>query len=447
MTLPLAEERRLPDELAAGLQLQARRHLSLAERLAAQVPGIDPATPAMPVRHVGVIGAGTMGGGIAMSLLNAGVPVTLVDATEAALDRGVSVMRANYEASVRKGKVPSSEVEARMGLLTTSLRMADLAPVDLAIEAVFEQIEVKREIFRRLDALARPDAILATNTSYLDIDRIAGFTGRPGRVVGMHFFSPANVMRLLEVVRGAATEPSVIATAMALARTIGKIGVTVGNCTGFVGNRMLVARQSQADRLVLEGAMPWDVDRVFREFGFAMGPYQMRDLAGNDVGWDRNRTSSSSVREILNERGRLGQKVRAGFYDYDDGRRGTPSPVVEEIVLAFAASHGIARRPVTDGEILQRCLYRMVNEAFRILDEGKASRASDIDVVWAHGYGWPAHRGGPMFWAENEEGLAGILAGLRTLEARHGDGFHPAALLGTLVSEGRRLDTARTDPP
>ncbi len=443
MTLPFAEglveERRLFDGLVGGSQSLAQRHVFFAERLAAQVPGIKPGMTTLPVRTVGVIGAGTMAGRIAMNFLNAGLPVTIVEAAQDALGDRLASIRADYESSVHKGKLAASEMEARMTLLTATPRIEDMADVDVVIEAGSERIEVKREIFQRLDAIARPDAVLATNTSCLDVDEIAGSTRRPGRVIGLHFLSPANTTRLLEVVRGAATEPVVTATAMKLAKTIGKLAVAVGNCTGFVGNRMLAVRQREAEALVLEGVMPWDVDRVLQDFGFPIGPFQMCDLAGNDVGWDSTKAGSSKLREIFCEHGRFGHKTRAGFYDYDEALRGIPSPVVEKIILDLAASRGFERRAVTDAEILQRCLYRMVNEGLKILEEGKASRASDIDIIWVTGYGWPSYRGGPMFWGETE-GLDRILAGLRSLQASHGDMFRPATLLETLVAAGRRID-------
>ncbi|MGV3478641.1 MAG: 3-hydroxyacyl-CoA dehydrogenase NAD-binding domain-containing protein [Sphingobium sp.] len=435
------EERRLFEGLLAGSQSAAQRHVFFAERQAAKVPGIDADTPVRPVARVGVIGAGTMGGGIAMNFLNSGLPVTIVETAQDALDRGLGVIRRNYDVSASKGKLKPEDIEHRMALLTPSLDLADLADCDLIIEAVFEQMDIKTALFARLDAVAKPGAILATNTSYLDIDAIAAATARPADVVGLHFFSPANVMRLLEIVRGRDTAPDVIATAMQVARKIGKVGVVVGNCFGFVGNRMLAQRQREAEKLILEGALPWDVDRVLHDFGFPMGPFQMRDMAGMDVGWNPETSSSSTVREILNEMGRRGQKTNAGYYDYDEKRKGTPSPVAEKLILDFAARQGIARRPVSDSEIVERCLYSMVNEGAKILDEGIAARASDIDAVWITGYGWPVYRGGPMFWAELE-GLPKILDRLRALHAEHGEEFRPAPLLERLVAEGRGFSTS-----
>jgi 3-hydroxyacyl-CoA dehydrogenase len=428
-------------ELMAGSQSAAQRHVFFAERQAARIPDVPEDTPTLPVRKVGVIGAGTMGGGIAMNFLNAGVPVTIVEAKSENLDRGVGVIRRNYEATAKKGRLTEDEVERRMGLLTPSLRLEDLADCDLIIEAVFELMAIKQEVFGKLDQIAKPGAILASNTSYLDIDVIAAATARPESVIGLHFFSPANVMRLLEVVRGARTDKAVIATAMRLGKTIGKVAVLVGNGHGFVGNRMLAERQREAQKLILEGAMPWDVDRVLYDFGLPMGPFAMSDLAGLDIGWDPAQSSSSTVREVLCEMDRRGQKTGAGFYDYDENRVARPSPIVEQVILDFAAKAQIQRRRIDDQEILERCLYPMVNEGAKILEEGKAIRASDIDVVWINGYGWPVYRGGPMFWGELE-GLGKILERMRQFQAALGDDFKPSALLKRLVAEGKGFKDA-----
>lgn len=429
------EERRLFNELVTGRQSAAQRHVFFAERQVNKIPGVSKETPRRNIARVGVIGAGTMGGGIAMAFLNAGFPVTLVEMTGQALERGVSIMRSNYDGTVKKGRLRAEQVDERMNRLTPSTDYESLSDCDLIIEAVFEQMDIKKQVFSRLDGIAKPGAILATNTSYLDIDEIASATSRPQDVVGMHFFSPAHIMRLLEVVRGKETGLDVIATAQGLAKPLGKVGVVVGNCFGFVGNRMLAQRQREAETLILEGALPWDVDRVLYDFGFPMGPFQMRDMAGMDVGWDPETSSSSTVREILNEMGRRGQKTSAGYYDYDENRKGTPSPVAEKVILDFAAREGYERRPVSDQEILERCLYSMVNEGAKILEEGIAARSSDIDTVWITGYGWPAYRGGPMFWAE-EEGLAQIVSRLRAFEEAHGELFTPAKLLVKLAEEG-----------
>ena len=408
-------ERREFMTLMGGLQATAQRHVFFAERQAAKIDGLDPAAELLPVKAVGIIGAGTMGGGIAMNFLSVGIPVTIVETKQDALDRGVAVIRRNYENSAKKGRFSMEEVEARMARLTPSLALEDLKDADLIIEAVFENMEIKKQIFGRLDTIAKPGAILASNTSYLNVDEIAAATQRPESVVGMHFFSPANVMRLLEVVRGAATSPRVLATAMATGKAIGKIGVVSGVCHGFIGNRMLGARQAQANKLILEGARPADVDRVLTDFGFPMGPFQMSDLAGLDIGWSAETSKGVSVRDRLCEAGLRGQKNGKGFYDYDADRNRTPSPVAEKIILDYAAEQGINRREIGDREILERCLYPIINEGAKILEEGMAQRASDIDIVWINGYGWPMYRGGPMFWAQNDAGLEKIATALERM--------------------------------
>ncbi|WP_046866216.1 3-hydroxyacyl-CoA dehydrogenase NAD-binding domain-containing protein [Microvirga massiliensis] len=432
----MALELELFQELVSGPQSAAQRYVFFAERQAWKIPDVPEDTPTLPVAQVGIVGAGTMGGGIAMNFANAGIPVTIVEARSEALDRGLKTIRRNYESTAKKGRMTQEDVERRMGLLTGTLDLARLADCDLVIEAVFEDMAIKKDVFTRLDAVAMPGAILATNTSYLDVNEIASTTTRPDHVIGMHFFSPANVMRLLEVVRGNRTAKPVIATAMQLARKIGKVGVLVGVCHGFVGNRMLAQRQREANRLVLEGAMPWEVDRVLYDFGFPMGPFAMSDLAGLDIGWSRETSRGETVKEILCERDRRGQKTGAGFYDYDEERRPTPSSEVEAIILDFSDRKGITRRPISDEEILERCIFPMINEGAKTLEEGIAIRASDIDVVWINGYGWPAYRGGPMYHAE-QIGLGTILARLRDFEARLGPEFKPSDLLIRLVTEGR----------
>ena len=402
-------------KLMGGTQSAAQRHVFFAERQAAKIDGLDPKAALLPVKSIGIIGAGTMGGGIAMNFLSVGVPVTIVETKQEALDKGVAVIRKNYENSAKKGRFSMEEVEARMARLTPTLALEDLKDSDLIIEAIFENMDIKKQIFGRLDSIAKPGAILASNTSYLNVDEIAATTNRPESVVGMHFFSPANVMRLLEVVRGAKTAPEVLATAMATGKAIGKIGVVSGVCHGFIGNRMLGKRQEQANMLILEGARPSDVDRVLVEFGFPMGPFQMGDLAGLDIGWSAETSKGVSVRDRLCEAGLRGQKNGKGFYDYDADRNRTPSPVAEQIILDYAAEKGINRREIGDEEILERCLYPIINEGALILDEGMAQRASDIDIVWINGYGWPVYRGGPMFWAQNEAGLDKIVAGLERM--------------------------------
>ncbi|MGC1302776.1 MAG: 3-hydroxyacyl-CoA dehydrogenase NAD-binding domain-containing protein, partial [Caulobacteraceae bacterium] len=435
----IALERRLFVELLQGEQSAAQRYAFFAERQAARVADIPETVQPLPIRKVGVIGAGTMGGGISMNFLNAGIPVVMVEAKAEALERGKAVIRRNYDNTARKGRLTPEAVETRMGLLDATLEFDRLADCDLVIEAVFELMSVKKEVFARLDKVARPGAILASNTSYLDVNEIASVTSRPGSVIGLHFFSPANVMRLLEVVRGSRTDPAVVATAMSLARTIGKVAVLVGVCHGFVGNRMLEARQRQANKLILEGAMPWDVDRVLTDFGMPMGPFAMGDLAGLDIGWTREGSSSSNVREILCEMGRFGQKSGGGFYDYDAERRATPSPVVEKAIRDFAARQGVPQRDISDQEMLERLTYPMINEGAKILQEGIAQRASDIDVVWVNGYGWPVYRGGPMFYADSLG--AGTVVERMGVYAARGDGedFTPAALLARLASEGGRF--------
>lgn len=323
-----------------------------------------------------------------------------------------------------------------MGLLSGSLNLEDLADCDLIIEAVFENMDIKKEVFGKLDRIAKQGAVLATNTSYLNVDEIAAATSRPESVIGLHFFSPANVMRLLEIVRGEATSKPVIATSMKLAKTIGKVGVLVGVCPGFVGNRMLSQRQREANKLILEGAMPWDVDRVLYDFGFPMGPFAMSDLAGLDIGWSKEKSSSSTIREVLCEMDRRGQKTGAGFYDYDENRAAKPSPITEKIIKDFAAKSGVNQRTIGDEEILERCVYPMINEGAKILEEGKAIRASDIDTVWINGYGWPVYRGGPMFYGDTV-GLDKVLAKMKQFQAEMGDDFKPSALLEKLVAEGK----------
>jgi 3-hydroxyacyl-CoA dehydrogenase len=429
-------ERRLFMELMNGVQSKSQRYLFFAERQAAKIPGIADDLPLRPIKKVGIIGAGTMGGGISMNFLSAGIPVTIVETADAALQRGVGTMRKNYENTAKKGRLTQEAVERNMGLLTPSLSLEALADCDLIIEAVFEMMDIKRDIFSRLDAIAKPGAILASNTSYLDIDDIAAMTKRPQDVLGMHFFSPANVMRLLEVVRGDKTAPDVLATVMALAKKIGKVAAVAGVCHGFIGNRMLELRQREANKLILEGAMPWDVDRVIYDFGMPMGPFQMADLAGLDIGWSKETSKGESLRDQLCELDRRGQKTSAGFYDYDAKRERTPSRIVEDLVLKQSAAKGVTRRTISDQEILERCTYPLINEGARILEEGKAYRASDIDIVWLNGYGWPAYRGGPMFYADTV-GLANVVAKLKAFQAMSAEDFKPAALLEKLAAEGK----------
>ncbi len=442
LNLPFDEgmkaERTLFLELLGGTQSAAQRYVFFAERAVWKIPDVPEETPKLPVNQVGVVGAGTMGGGIAMNFLNVGLPVTIVETSQQALDRGLATIRRNYENTLKRGRLTQDELEKRMSLLTGTLSLDALAQSDLVIEAVFENMEVKKELFARLDGIAKPGAILASNTSYLDVNEIASATERPESVIGMHYFSPANVMRLLEVVRGEKTAKPVIATAMQVARKTGKIAALVGVCPGFVGNRMLRQRQREAQALILEGALPWEVDRVLFDFGFPMGPFAMSDLAGLDLGWARETSTGQTLREILCEMDRRGQKNGAGYYDYDAQRNAAPSALVERLVLELAAKKGIARRAIGDEEILARCIFPMINEGAKILEEGKAIRASDIDIVWINGYGWPVYRGGPMFYGDTA-GLPRVLEKMREFEARLGADFKPAALLETMAAQGKRF--------
>jgi 3-hydroxyacyl-CoA dehydrogenase len=422
------EERKLFMELMGGEQSAAQRYFFFAERKANKIEGLPENTEPRPVRKVGVIGAGTMGGGISMNFLSAGIPVTIVEMGQEALDRGTGVMRRNYETSAAKGKLTAQQVEQAMGYLQPTLDFAELADCDLIVEAVYENMDVKKEVFGRIDKIARPGAILASNTSYLDIDEIAASISRPADVLGMHFFSPANIMKLLEVVRGAKTAPDALLTAMQLGKKIGKVPVVAGVCHGFIGNRMLMPRQIEATKLLLEGASPEQIDRVHVEFGMPMGPFQMADLAGVDIGWHRDPNRIENVRDALCAIDRWGQKKGAGFYDYDEKRRPSPSPVVQHIIEDFAARQGVERREISDGEIVERTLYTMVNEGAKILEEGIAQRASDVDVVWVYGYGWPVYRGGPMFWADSV-GLQTIVDGLKRQEERMKPDFSFSKLL------------------
>jgi 3-hydroxyacyl-CoA dehydrogenase len=434
----LKTERTLFMELMTGPQSAAQRYSFFAERQANKIPDVPDDTAQIPVNSVGIIGAGTMGGGIAMNFANAGIPVTIVEVKQDALDRGLGVIRKNYERTASRGGITAADVEKRMSLITGSLDMNDFASVDMVIEAVFERMDIKKDIFTRLDAICKPGAILATNTSALNIDEIASVTKRPEAVIGLHFFSPANVMKLLEVVRADHTSKPVIATSMKLAKKIGKIAALVGVCPGFVGNRILGQRQREAQKLMFEGAMPWDIDRVLYDFGFPMGPFAMSDLAGLDIGWVKENSKGETIRDVLCEMDRRGQKTGAGYYDYDENRVAHPSPVTEKIIKDFVARSGVNARQISDEEILERCLYPMVNEGAKILQEGMAIRASDIDVIWQNGYGWPVYRGGPMFWGD-QVGLDKVLAKMREFQATMGDVYKPAALLETMVAEGKRF--------
>jgi 3-hydroxyacyl-CoA dehydrogenase len=444
-TLPFGEgrviERSEFERLLAGPQSAALRYLFFSERQAARIEGLDAAVKPLPIAKVGVVGAGTMGGGITMNFLSIDVPVRLIDLNAESLARGVGVIRKNYEATAAKGRLTSEQVEGAMALLSPDANPAALADCDLIIEAVFENMEVKREVFQKLDAIAKAGAILATNTSYLDVDAIAATTRRPGRVLGLHFFSPANVMRLLEVVRGKATEDAVLATAMATARRIGKTAVVARVCDGFIGNRMLKPRQQQAIELLLEGVTAERIDRVITDFGMPMGPLQLTDLAGVDIGWHRDPKRVETLREALCAVGRWGQKTGKGFYDYDAARRPTPSSAANALIAAFAKERGYVPREISDEEILERCIYPMINEGAKILDERIAQRASDIDVVWTAGYGWPTYLGGPMFWA-SQTGLPAIVAGLHKHAHRLGSAFSLSPLLERRAAAGKGFESS-----
>jgi 3-hydroxyacyl-CoA dehydrogenase len=434
----LKAERAMFMEIVAGTQSQAQRHVFFAERQVWKLPDVPDTTPLIPIHKVGMIGAGTMGGGIAMNFANAGIPVILVETKQEALDRGMAVVRKNYENTVKRGKLTEQELEKRMGLLTGSLQLEALADCDLVIEAIFENMEAKKDVFAKLDRIVKQGAILATNTSALDINEIATAVSRPDAVVGMHFFSPANVMRLLEVVRAKKTSDSVLATAMQVGKKIGKIAAVSGVCPGFIGNRILAARSQQAQAMVLEGAMPWEIDKVLYDFGLPMGPFAMSDLAGLDIGWNRENSKSSTIREVLCEMDRRGQKTGAGYYDYDEKRNALPSDVTRKIISDFMAKKGVTAREISQTEIRERCLYAMINEGAKILEEGIAIRSSDIDIVWINGYGFPVYHGGPMFYADTV-GLANIVSSLKRYGPAMGANFTLSPLLEKLAAEGGKF--------
>ncbi len=421
----------MPIPAEAARRPSAPDHVAAAERICARIEDLPDDVRARPLSRIGIIGAGTMGSGIALAFLTADLDVTLIDASEAALERGRAHIQATLQRQVAKARISAEAAHEAMLRLTLSIDFDALADRDLIIEAAFEDIDVKLAIFRRLDATVRRGAILATNTSYLDIDRIAAATTRPDDVVGLHFFSPANIMKLVEVVRGAATAPDVLATAIELALRIGKIPVVARVCHGFIGNRMLAVRRRHAEAMLLEGATPEQIDRVHTGFGMPMGPFRVSDLAGVDVGWHRDPHRIDSIREALCAEGRLGQKAGAGFYDYDVKGQALPSPATQAIIERFRARHGIAARPIGDEEIIVRTLYTMINEGLAILDEGIAQRASDIDVVWLHGYGWPRDTGGPIYWAETI-GLGRIAEGLDRYGEALGRDFAMARSLAQL---------------
>ena len=438
-------------ELVATVESKAMRHYFFGERIVAKIPDVPDDTPLRAVKSAAVVGAGTMGGGIAMNFINAGIPVTLLEMKQDALDRGVATIRKNYENTAKKGRMTMEEVDQRMGLVTPTLSYDDLKNADMVVEAVFEDMAVKETVFRKLDLVMKPGAILASNTSTLDLNQIASFTKRPRDVIGTHFFSPANVMRLLEVVRGAATAKDVLATTMKLAKTIKKIGVVAGVCDGFIGNRMIEQYSRQAGFLLDEGAAPEQVDRAIEQIGFAMGPFRMGDLAGNDVGWyirkrryvEKPDLKYSKTADLICEQGRFGQKTGAGWYDYKAGdRTAYPSPVVEDILVKYREAIGVKPRQITDDEIVQRLMYALVNEGAYILEEGIAMRAVDIDMIYMTGYGVPPYLGGPMFWADRR-GLADVVATMQKFAQNPNADpafWKPAPLLAKLAAEGKTFN-------
>ena len=447
----MAAEREAFIQLMWTPESRALRHLFTAERAASKIPDVPEDQPQRKIEKVAVIGAGTMGGGISMNFLNAGVPVTLLEMKQEALDRGVATIRKNYEAQVKKGKLKQDKYEQRMALLTTTLSYDDLADADLVIEAVFEELGVKEQVFKKLDAVMKPGAILASNTSTLDVDKIAAFTQRPQDVVGLHFFSPANVMKLLEVVRGAKTGKDVLATVMTVAKKIKKTAVVSGVCDGFIGNRMIEQYSRQAGFLLDEGCTPEQVDKAIEKFGFAMGPFRMGDLAGNDIGWairkrrylEKPGMKYSKTADLLCERGRYGQKTGAGWYDYVAGKRDAiPNAEVVKMIEEHRQALGITPRKISDEEIVQRLVFALVNEAAHILEEGIANKASDIDVVYIFGYGFPVHRGGPMLYAD-QVGLFNVVQAMRRFATNPLDDaafWQPAPLLARLAAEGKTFN-------
>jgi 3-hydroxyacyl-CoA dehydrogenase len=446
-------ERALFEELVQTPESHALRHAFFAERAASRIPGISDDTKPRAIGRVAVIGAGTMGGGIAMNFLNAGIPVTMVETTQAALDKGLGVLRGNYDGALKKGRLTAEKLERTVALLNSTLDYAAIGDADLAIEAVFEDLAVKQSVFEKLDAAMKPGAILATNTSTLDVDRIAAFTKRPQDVLGMHFFSPANVMKLLEVVRGAKTAPDVLVTVMQLAKKIGKTAVVAGVCDGFIGNRMLEQYLRQAFSLLEEGASVQDVDRALEKFGMAMGPFRMSDLAGNDIGWairkrryvEKPNVIYSRIADRLCELGRFGQKTGSGWYRYVPGKRDAlPDPKVDKLIADYRKERGVATRKIAADEIVERCIYALVNEGARILEEGIALRASDIDLVYLTGYGFPVWRGGPMFYADTV-GLYSVVRSMARFAALPGADaafWQPAPKLAALAAANRKFNDA-----
>jgi len=416
-------------------------YMSQANKAAWEIEGLAEGTPLREIKKVGVIGAGTMGGGISMNFATAGIPVKIVETKAEALERGLGVIQKNYQRSADRGRFPQEEVGARMARLEGTLDMEALADCDLVIEAVFEDMDLKKTIFTKLDEICKDGAILATNTSALNIDEIAAVTKRPQDVIGLHFFSPANVMKLLEIVRADETADDVVATSMYLAKKIDKIAALVGVCPGFVGNRILASRQLQAMDMVNRGVMPWDVDAAFNEFGFKMGPFQMSDLAGLDLGWTKGAKTASPIRDALCEMDRRGQKTGAGYYDYDENMQRTPSDVTAKVIAEVTGVEPGASS-LSWQEIIEICIYPMINEAVKIMEENKAQRPSDVDVIWAHGYGWPGDKGGPMFYGD-QVGADKILAKMQQLGAID-PRFAPAALLEELAASGGKFTQINT---
>ncbi|HEV7263828.1 MAG TPA: 3-hydroxyacyl-CoA dehydrogenase NAD-binding domain-containing protein [Falsiroseomonas sp.] len=444
----LAQERAAFARLVRDPRSKALRHVFFAEREAAKIANIPPGTRPREVKRAAVLGAGTMGAGIAMCFANAGIPVRVIETDEPAMQRGIARIRSTYEASVKRGSLAPETRDARMALIEGAVGLESASEADMIVEAVFEEMGLKKQVFATLDRVAKPGAVLASNTSYLDIDEMAAATSRPGDVLGMHFFSPANVMKLLEVVRAKQTAPDALATAAEIGRRLGKVPVVVGVCFGFVGNRMLSRRTAQVERLLLEGALPEQVDKALTDFGFRMGPCAMSDLAGLDIGWRIRKATGkrAPVADALCEAGRLGQKTGKGFFLYPEGSRsGVPDPEVAELIEGISAREGVARRAIDQTEILDRLLLPMVNEGARILEEGVAARPGDIDVVWLHGYNWPAWTGGPMHWAD-ARGLEEIAARLDGFAQATGDeSLKPAPLLARLAAEGGSFAGLKSD--
>ena len=435
----MKNEQRIFQECHDSPESEAQRYFFFIERLANKIPDIPKDSTTRQIEKVGILGAGTMGGGIAMNFLNAGIPVKMVEIKQEALDRGVGIIRKNYQNTANKGRITEQDVEDRMALLEGHLDKSVFRDVDLVIEAVFEEMEVKKTMFAELDKICKPGAILASNTSFLDVNEIASVTSRPADVVGTHFFSPANVMKLLEIVRGEKTSKDIIATLMSLSKKIGKVAVVVGVCHGFVGNRMLAARGEESESLLLKNALPQEIDKVIYEFGFPMGPFAMEDLAGLDLGWKGDQTpdKDTNFKHQLCARNRRGQKTGAGFYDYQEGSR-TPIPnaEVEEIIKKVSEASHITRESISEEDMLKRMIYAMINEAAKILEEGIALRPSDIDVVWVYGYGWPVYRGGPTYYAD-QIGLKNIVEDLEKYAQKYGEHLAPAPLLKKLAEEGK----------